>query len=156
MPLLKVLERMNATVVRLGSCFAAIVLVASDAGCSTGQRDKGEVRGRVTLDGEPLKLGSITLEPVGGSRGELTGCLVQDGRYELTGRAAARVGAYRVAVNASPTPTGRMIQDPSKPPGSLSPEMLGGVVAERFNAATTLRLEVVAGENVADFHVESK
>lgn len=115
-----------------------------------------EVRGRVTLDGEPLALGAITLEPLAGSGGNVTGGLIRDGRYELTGPAAAKVGGYRVSITASPTSTGRMIQDPSKPPGSLSPELLGGIVAERFNAATTLRIEVVAGDNVADFAVESK
>lgn len=115
-----------------------------------------EVRGRVTLDGEPLALGAITLEPLAGSGGNVTGGLIRDGRYELTGPAAAKVGTYRVSITASPTPTGRMIQDPSKPPGSLSPELLGGIVAERFNAATTLRVEVVAGGNVADFDVQSK
>jgi len=115
-----------------------------------------EVSGRVTLDGEPLALGAITLEPLAASGGNVTGGLIRDGRYELTGPAAARVGTYRVSITASPAPTGRMIQDPSKPPGSLSPELLGGIVAERFNAATTLRIEVVPGDNVADFAVESK
>lgn len=115
-----------------------------------------QVRGRVTLDGEPLALGAITLEPLAGGEGKVTGGLIRDGCYELTGPAAAKVGAYRVSITASPTPTGRMIQDPSKPPDSLSPEMLGGIVADRFNTATTLRIEVVAGDNVADFTVESK
>jgi len=49
-----------------------------------------------------------------------------------------------------------MIQDKSKPPDSLSPEMLGGIVAERFNTATTLRIEVVPGDNVADFAVQAR
>jgi hypothetical protein len=85
----------------------------------------------------------------------VTGGLVQEGCYELTGRAAAKVGSYRVSITASPTPTGRMIQEKTKSPGSLSPEMIGDVVAERFNTATTLTLEVVPGDNVADFAVES-
>ena len=136
---------------------ALLIVVAWPAVHSLFQAASGEdVRGRVTLDGEPLALGAITLEPVAGGAGKVTGALIRDGRYELTGPAAARVGACRVSITASPTPTGRMIQDPSKPPGSLSPEMLGGIVAERFNAATSLRIEVVAGDNVADFAVESK
>ena len=114
------------------------------------------MRGVVTLDGKPLSLGSITLEPIAGSAGEVTGGLVRDGRYELVGPAAARVGSYRVAVIASPTATGRMVQDRSKPPGTMSPEMIGGVVAERFNVATTLSVEVGPGDNVADFAVQSR
>ena len=126
------------------------------AGCSSDSGDRGEMRGVVTLDGKPLPLGSITLEPIAGSAGEVTGGLVRDGRYELVGPAAARVGSYRVAVIASPTATGRMVQDKSKPPGTRSPEMIGGVVAERFNVATTLSVVVGPGDNVADFAVQSR
>ena len=132
----------------------ALALVAG--GCSSGRDQRGEVRGQVTLDGKPLVLGAITLEPIAGGAGEVTGGVVRDGRYELVGPATARVGAYRVAVIASPTPTGRMIQDKTKPPGTLSPELIGGVVAKRFNVATTLTIEVGPGDNDADFVVSSR
>jgi len=108
----------------------------------------------VTLDGEPLKLGSITLHPVAG--GVVTGGLIQDGHFELTGRAAARLGTNRVSITASPTPTGRMIQDPTKPPGTMSPEMIGGVVADRFTTASVLQIDVVSGDNFVELAVESQ
>jgi hypothetical protein len=125
-------------------------------GCSSGRDERGEVRGHVTLDGKPLVLGAITLEPIEGGAGEVTGGLVRDGRYELVGSAAARVGAYRVAVIASPIPTGRMIQDKTKPPGTLTPELIGGIVAKRFNVATTLSIEISPGANDADYAVLSR
>lgn len=133
----------------IGAGIMSLALVAG--GCSSGRDERGEVRGQVTLDGKPLVLGAITLEPIAGGAGEVTGGLVRDGRYELVGPAAARFGAYRVAVVASPTPTGRMIQDKTKPPGTLTPELIGGVVAKRFNVATTLSIEVGPGDNDADF-----
>jgi hypothetical protein len=138
------------------SNLAKIACIIATAGCSFGTGDRGDVRGSVTLDGKPLALGAITLEPAAGGRGQVTGGLIQKGRYELRGKAAATIGSYRVLITASPTPTGRMIQEPTKPPGSLSPEMIGGVVAERYNAATTLTIVVAPGDNVADFAVESK
>jgi hypothetical protein len=132
--------------------FGTLLAVVVTVGCSGRMVDRGDVM----LDHAPLPLGAITLEPTADSSGEVTGGLIQNGRYELSGRAAAKVGSYRVSITASPTSTGRLIQEETKPPGSLSPEMTGGIVAERFNVATTLTLDVVPGENVADFNVESK
>jgi len=125
-------------------------------GCFFGSGNQGNVRGRVTLDGEPLVLGSITLEPTPGSTGDVTGGLVREGRYELSGQSAPTVGSYRVSITASPTPTGRMVEDETMPPGTLSPEMIGGNVSPRFSTESTLRIEVVAGDNVADFDVTSE
>ena len=148
---------MNSRNILLGLLATLLIVAAWPALRFLFQAASGhEVRGRVTLDGEPLALGAITLEPWAGGGGQVTGGLIQKGRYELQGKAAAKVGSYRVSITASPTPTGRMIQEKTKPPGSLSPEMIGDVVAERFNTATTLTLEVVPGDNVADFAVESK
>jgi len=144
------------TDIRIVVRWAMVGTVITAVGCSFGRSDRGAVRGRVTLDGEPLALGAITLEPVDGGLGDVTGGLIREGRYELTGRAAAKGGGYRVLITASPTPTGRMIQDDSKPPGSLCPEMVGGVVAERFNVGSTLHIDVVPGDNAVDFAVESR
>lgn len=141
-----------ALVVRLVMTAPAILVT----GCFFGSGNEGDVRGSVMLDGEPLVLGSITLEPTPGSSGEVTGGLVREGRYELTGQSAPKVGSYRVSIVASPTPTGRMVEDETKPPGTLSPEMIGGVVAPRFNTESTLHIEVVAGDNVANFDVTSE
>jgi hypothetical protein len=132
----------------------ALALAVLAAGC--GPAGRGTLSGSVTLDGQPLALGAISLEPLPAAAGEATGGLVRDGRYELTGKAAPRVGRYRVAITASPTATGRTVPDPTRPPGSLAPELIGGTVAARFNTETTLSVEIDPGPNTADFAVESK
>jgi hypothetical protein len=92
-----------------------------------------------------------------GVAGQVTGGLVQRGAYALSGKAAARPGRYRVRITASPRATGRMVVDPTRLPGSeLTPELLDGDVAARYNDQTTLEVEISAGKNVADFAVESK
>jgi hypothetical protein len=125
-------------------------------GCGWGDR-RGTLEGRVTRDGKPLELGAISLEPLPGVAGQVTGGLVQRGAYALSGKAAARPGRYMVRITASPRATGRMVVDPTRPPGSeLAPELLDGDVAARYNVQTTLEVEISAGKNVADFAVESK
>jgi hypothetical protein len=140
---------------RTAAWLAISLAAVLGTGCGWGER--GTLEGRVTRDGKPLELGAISLEPLPGVAGQVTGGLVQGGAYALSGKAAARPGRYKVRITASPRATGRMVVDPTRPPGSgLAPELLDGDVAARYNDQTMLEVEISAGKNVADFAVESK
>jgi hypothetical protein len=68
------------------------------------------VKGRVTVGGQPLKLGSVTFWPneAKGNKSKLeAGATInEDGTYELftKGKAGAPPGAYKVTVVAQPIP----------------------------------------------------
>jgi len=147
---------MNPRLYPLGPRLLTTLVAAAVLAAGCGPAGRGTLSGSVTLDGTPLALGGIALEPLPGGAGQATGGLVRDGRYELVGKASPRVGTYRVRITASPTATGRTVPDPTRPPGSLAPELIGGTVAPRFNTETTLSVEIAAGPNTADFAVASK
>lgn len=98
----------------------------------------GQVTGRVTLDGEPLKDAEIIFFPDGRTRSRDT--TDADGRYELLyGRdhqKGAVLGGHSV-----------VISKPFQPYGEELPF--------RYNIATTLRRRVEEGHNVFDFELTS-
>ena len=65
-----------------------LVALVAFSGCSDG---KVVVRGMVTVDGQPIEEGSISLEPADG-QGPTTGGLIKEGKYELIGNAAVTPG----------------------------------------------------------------
>ena len=133
---------------RAAGCVFVLVVVAS--GC-TNDSSRGTVTGSVTLDGEPLAQGAIKFVPLGKTPGVVTGTEIKDGRYLLPAEIGAAVGKNRVEITAV-RKTGKMAQNPLGPPGSQL-EMETSAIAERFNVASTLELDVKAGQNQADFAV---
>src|SRR5882672_9429946 len=70
------------------------LIVALASGCGDG---KHNVSGLVTLDGKPVKNGSVSLEAADGSAGVFSGG-IHDGKYELRARSGSkkvRITAYR-------------------------------------------------------------
>jgi hypothetical protein len=86
---------------RLPTLALALLL---NAGCGPAGETFYPVRGTVTIDGEPLTTGAVTLRAADGNptRHHPTGEIGPDGRYELftVGRPGAPPGRYRVLVMA--------------------------------------------------------
>jgi hypothetical protein len=108
------------------------------AGCNTGP-EVAIVRGKVELDGEPLKTGAVLTSTSAGRGAQ--GTINANGEFELGTFAAndgALPGVHKVAIVAN---------DPNIGTG---PEALAGksLVPQRYtNAATSgLEIEVTAGE----------
>jgi hypothetical protein len=80
----------------LSARVAAVVLLLLLGGC--GDRSDGTLTGSVTVDGKPLKRGSVRLEPAGG-QGTPAGGVVQNGRYEVRG---LKPGKYNLHVEGEP------------------------------------------------------
>lgn len=123
-------------------------------GC--GDRGLVDVRGDVTLDGEPLAGGLIVFEPVDGS-GATAGGQIQDGKYELTGEAAVGPGKTIVRITGV-FKTGRQIEvGPPAPPGTMADEVQRIDIPAKYNQSSTLRCEVVSGTtNQHDFELRSE
>ena len=110
------------------------------AGC--GRSDgppRGQVRGKVTLDGKPLPGALVVFHP---PKGHISYASTDgEGRYDLIfirEEHGALVGKHHVEIS-------------TRPPEDFRKE----IVPERYNKNTTLEQEVVAGGNEIDFDLNT-
>jgi hypothetical protein len=122
------------------------------SGCGDG---KVVVRGMVTVDGQPIDEGSISLEPSDG-QGPTTGGLIKAGKYELAGSAAVEPGKKIVRI-VGLRQTGKMVPaGPPAPKGTLIPQMIQ-CVPSHYNDQSRLQVDVTPGKaNKHDFQLDSK
>lgn len=98
------------------------------------------VTGQVTLDGEPLKAGSVTFHPDGGKGNRtqhIPAGMVEGGVYVVftNGVKGAPPGPYKVTVTATDF-SGKA------PPKTATAQVPKSLIAERYGAKTTTPLEV--------------
>jgi hypothetical protein len=100
--------------ISLGIFFACTILTA---GCGQGGQALVPVTGKVTVAGQPLSGGHVSLfpytgqpvqGPTEGAGGLSTGTIDSSGTYSIStdGRSGAPVGKYKVTVNPTMIPTG--------------------------------------------------
>jgi len=109
-------------------------------GCGGTNDALSPVRGRITLDGQPLPRGSVSLRPVSaGSTHQPTGMIEPAGEFVIytNGRAGALPGQYHVVVFAT---EGTTAAD-----GAARPGLPKSLIPTRYNQPdqTPLLLEVV-------------
>ncbi len=116
------------------------------AGCSSkpaGLPDVTPVTGTVTMDGQPLASVTVVFESPSGHSS--FGSTDAAGKYELVAAGNQRgaiIGSNTVRINSHlDAPPGPRWKDP---------------IPARYNAATELKADVVAGNNTFDFSLESK
>lgn len=140
----------------LGSHTAiGLTVVLLIAGCGSKETNRGAIQGEATLDGRPIKQGSIVFTPAEGVQGTVTGAQIVDGRYRLAAEHGPAIGHNHVEIN-SPRATGKMVPKPFGARGDAMVQEMVEAVAPRFNSASTLKIEVKPGDNTADFAVEAK
>ena len=130
-------------------CGVCLLLLA---GCD-GSGDRRGVEGTVTLDGQPLAEGSITMRPLPGTTSPTAGAKITDGKFTIPKEKGPLVGTFRVEITAT-RKTGRQIKDP----------LMGGMVEEvqqvipsRYNRKSELTAEVTeTGQNRMDFELNLK
>ncbi len=110
---------------------------------------RGEIHGEVTLDGAPLAEGFITFRPADG-KGVVAAGPITDGKYQIARDQGPNLGD-NIVVISSQKKTGRQFREM----GILMDEKIEAI-AERFNTVSTLRHDVKAGSNTANFKVESQ
>jgi hypothetical protein len=133
----------------------ALAVCVFSVGCAkpTGP-NQGNVSGTVKLDGKPIEQGSINFLPAEGVKGQVTGGEIKDGQYKLADKKAAALGMNRVEIRAL-RKSGKKVPKPMAPQGEMVDELVEAV-APRFNTDSKLTFEIKAGENTANFDVESK
>lgn len=127
---------------RGGAVVVVAVAMMLAGGCGSGDGlDRQAVRGRVTLDGEPLARGSILFEPATDDVGTAVGGTIRDGRFAIARADGPVPGNYLVRIYAS---TGT--QAPPPEGGSaVMPRPMVERVPGRYNANTVLRAEIPPG-----------
>ena len=135
-----------------GLCSLVCTTILMCSGCGDG---KVVVRGMITVDGQPIDEGSISLEPAD-AQGPTTGGMIKAGKYELAGNAAVVPGKKIVRI-VGLRQTGKMIPaGPPAPKGTLIPEMIQ-CVPIHYNDHSQLQVDVTPGKaNKHDFQLDSK
>lgn len=130
---------------------AAVSLVA--VGCRKAGPVRGSIHGEVKLDGQSLQQGSILFVPIEGTQGVVTGEQIVDGRYHLRRAYGPAVGWNRVEIRAV-RKSDKMVPAPFASPEQMIEETVEAVAA-KFNSESTLKVNIVPGDNVAHFEVLS-
>jgi hypothetical protein len=145
---------MRASFLRVLAATAAIASLPVLAGCSSAPADQpplGRVRGRVTMDGQPLAGVDIVFSPAKGRPSMAT--TDSTGRYDLfyiNTTKGAKVGPHKVFIRPAETSPDEVPGDGSKPAAPRP------VVPAKYNKRSELTAEVKAGGNTIDFALESK
>src|SRR5262245_62012346 len=133
-------------------CCLTLGLLAAP-GCS-GSSSTAEVSGTVKLDGQLIEEGSIQFIPVDGTTGPSAGAAIRNGQYHIPRAQGAAIGKNRVELRSFKM-SGKKIQEPTAPPGTLTEARVQAFPPE-YNDASTVVKEIQAGGNTIDFDVSSK
>ena len=128
------------------------LLMALAVGCGT--RDNRKLVCEITLDGSPLKEGTILFVPLDKSSGATSGGEIRDGKCNFVGAQTPPSDKYKVEVR-SYKKSGRQVQKPMGKAGELVDELVEAV-APRFNSASELVVEVKLGDRLVKIAVHSK
>ncbi len=131
-----------------------LIVPAILIGCNGDTSNRGAIRGAVNLDGQPVELGMIAFLPIEGTVGVATAAEIKDGQYSLPAAKGPGIGRNRVEIRVA-RKTGKMIPKGLSSTGKMVEEQVEAA-APRFNAQSTLTVDVKSGENTADFDVASK
>lgn len=102
------------------------------------------VTGEVSLDGTPVKNGSIQLTSLGAAKLSATGALIQDGKYEIPQAKGLPPGKYQIMISSG---------DDNAQAGGPAREL----IPPEFNANSQKTVDVtVDGENHFVFDIKSK
>jgi hypothetical protein len=132
-----------------------ILSAAVLTGC-THQDYPGEKRyplsGRVTFDGQPVDLGSISFLPVDGGSQRVSGGYIENGDYSVPEAQGANAGKYRVEIRWQKS-TGKQIKD--RHSEDLTEQRVEGLPA-RFHKDSELTVEISDKQTKFDFDLKSK
>ncbi|WP_145025961.1 hypothetical protein [Caulifigura coniformis] len=128
--------------------------MASLTGCSGGvELNRREVRGSVTMKGEPLETGTVTLFPLG--NGHVASGRIENGTFLIEQAFGPIPGDYRVEITGQKS-TGKMIrvEEPGAEPREVAETK--SIVPGEYNERSTLALTVGEKETVVEQSFELK
>jgi hypothetical protein len=138
----------------MASVLLAAFLVVLAIGCGRTDFNRGAMRGKVTLDGQPVERGSILFLSTGGEKRTASSTDITNGEYQIPLAIGPAVGNNRVEIRAM-RKTGRKVAKHVGGSNEMVDEQVEAVAA-RFNLQSTLEYDVQPGNNTADFQVTSQ
>ncbi|MHC5540394.1 hypothetical protein ACYOEI_19410 [Singulisphaera rosea] len=123
-----------------GLAFALGLLAFAGCGGPTAGLERFPVKGTITLDGKPLKSGTVMF--IAQQQGASGSVDVADGAFLLAGADGLSPGSYRVEVY-SIQPTGKKVPS-SDDPATLIDET-ANLVPKQYNTQSTLKAVVPPG-----------
>lgn len=131
----------------------ATVVAAAGCGGPSDGLPRQAISGSVTLDGQPVAVGSITFIPMGFD-GPPVGASIQDGAYSISAQNGPVPGIHRVAIYRR-MPTGKTTTDPDDP-GVVVEEQFE-TIPDAYNSRSDLKAEVKAGgSNRFDYELKGE
>jgi len=122
------------------------------AGCSASAPI---VEGTVTLNGQPVDGGVITLQPLAGTTGANVGGDIKAGKFRLADRSSPAVGKHRAEIRWV-RKTGRQVPVPTNPNGSERIDEIGETIPEKYNTQSTLEMDVQPGVNRVEWKLTTQ
>jgi len=131
-------------------CFILLFSISLLVGC--GGDGRINVAGAVTVDGTPVKHGSISFIPIEETTGPTAGALIRDGSYEVVPGKGPMAGKFRVEILA--------VKEAEKAGIDI---VTGEKVAQRvqflpdrFNKKSDMTVEISSDRDTYDFPLELK
>lgn len=109
------------------------------AGCGSESNRSG-LEGTVTLNGQPLAEGSITLRPLPGTHGPTAGGKIANGKFTILPEQGTFSGTFRVEITAS-RKTGKQKKDALL---GIMVDEYERIIPDRYNRQSELTCEVTA------------
>jgi hypothetical protein len=138
------------------------MLLISLPGCGFGWKNKigrVSVKGEVTVEGEPLKDGSIRFVPAEETTGPSAAAQVKNGRYVVPVRTGPVCGKYIVQITAAPdAQVAALMEDPIAMAAYLKKNRgrpMPAALPEKYNRKSTLTVDLQPdAKNNFDFHLD--
>lgn len=131
-----------------------VTILLVTLGCNSEPFERGSVKGKVSLAGQPVAKGTINFIPQGQASGASATTDVVDGNYELPKSRGPSVGKHRVEILATRV-RGKQEAGPPFPAGTLV-DVVEQYVPAQYNHQSWLQVEIKAGANQHDFPLEAK
>ena len=143
-------ERVNIAGLPLTILACWLLLVITGCGSDDGRIT---ITGTVTLDGEMLPDGSISLRPMMGTSGPTAGGKITNGSFSIPSDKGVMPGSYRVEITAS-RETGKEVMDTRL--NTMMPEIIQ-YVPTKYNRESELTADITeAGPNQFEFQLTSE
>ncbi|RCS54686.1 hypothetical protein DTL42_06040 [Bremerella cremea] len=117
-------------------------------GCGGPKSDKLEMTGKVTLDGQPLQEGAITIEATD-DKGGVDGGMITDGEYKVL----TTPGDKLIKINATKVVGQKKTYNT---PDSPTEDVVKEIIPPKYNTRSDIKVTVTADAASHDFTLESK
>ncbi len=131
----------------VGLCGGLILFAMSWEGCGAGGAS-ATLSGEVSFAGEPIRNGSIRLDPVNG-KGIPVSTQISDGKYSFAPGSGLVAGSYRVSITAV-----RVLAETEDPETGQKVQQTEQYIPDKYNTRTTLQISISGGTNTQNFALE--